>query len=718
MDTLTPHFALTGDAEIDEVCPSHPRLLNEVAVVAVDSTRLMLVGGLGAPLLGRRLGALDVLAFLSELDGSRPLAQLCAHHLPAVSERKSLLYLLLRHGLLEQSAPAAPVATQPETASYLAKVMDQTRIHNRRADVVAAFSRPVGMLGAGPFRRQLTLALLQAGLNVSAGAPGTPACALTIAILDDTTSQDEWIDSLQAQHAAVLLVCPRGPALDVGPLLINRGSCTTACYRASCGSLGHGVEPATRALWLAIVCNVVVLLNSGTSPLSLVNNFIRYQLHGAQMRTTAHPVPRRHVLGAAAIPLAVPDRPEHLQRLERHSRVAVPPRRLIGVKNHDVHYAGRHMAAAKQFPLPHGDAGKAISMANATPSQGLLLQLMIRAFGYWSDAHGNQRRVCPSGGNLGAAEGMVVWHDAARQRTSLLRYVPVVDRLEPVADGPMTAPAGAAEYEIVCLANIEKARQKYFDFGASLAFLDGGVAAAFLHTAALTAGLPPTFRYGGVEQDWIRDLLNYRRHYYVFVWRAALPSIVTAPAQWEQLDQLLRRRRAARDCPHLSLAAPRVAALLDEARPQPGDDAEAALLSCLRPILVLEQAGRCASYEWIDGGGLRWCADSAISADAPGQELLSQRNLSRAAGRLFMLADLPRVLGMQGAGGHDRLLTLTGQWMGAFWLAIEREQLQGCPAGATIESDLLSHLPPAYAHLFSLFAFTFGSAGETAPCSA
>lgn len=718
MDHMMPPFALTGDAEIDEACPSHPHLLSEVAVVVVDSTRLMLVGGLGAPMVGRQLGALDVLAFLSELDGTRALEQLCADHLPNALERKRLLYLLLRNGLLEQSAPLAPLKVQAETASYLAKVMDQTRIHNRRQEAIAAFLRPIGMLGAGPFCRKLTLALQHAGLSVSVCAPGMPACALTIALLDETTRYDQLVDRLQDRHAAVLLVCPRGPALDVGPLLTNRGSCTTACYRASCTGLGYGVAPAQGPIWLAILCNVIVLLNSGTSPLSLVNNFIRYQLHGAQLHTAAYPVPRRHAVGATLTALADPCRAEHLQRLERHSRVALPPRRLIGVKNHDVHYAGQHVAAAKQFPLPHGDAGKVISLANATPSQGLLLQLIIRAFGYWRDADGNQRRICPSGGNLGAAECIVVRHDHARQRTSLLRYVPVVDWLEPVAAAPMTDLAGVAEYEIVCLANIEKARQKYFDFGPNLAFLDGGIGAAFLHAAALSAGLPLTFNYGPVAQDWVRDLLNHRRHYYAFVWRSGLPPMLTAPAQWDHFDRLLRQRRAARNCTRLHLAAPRIAALLAQARPQPGNGAEVALLSCLRPILVIEQAGQCASYEWVEGGGLRLCADSAITADAPGQQLLSQRNLSRAAGRLFMLADLPLVLNMQGVGGHDRLLTLTGQWIGSFWLAIERQRLHGCPAGATIESDLLSHLPPAFAHLFSLFAFTFGSAGDAESCRA
>ncbi|MBP1202522.1 hypothetical protein JOD97_000536 [Duganella sp. 1411] len=717
MDRITQSFALTGDAEIDEVCPSHPRVLDEVAVVVVDSTRLMLVGGLGAPMLARRLGALDVLAFLSELDGTRALEQLCAAHLPAAPERKRLLYLLLRHGLLEQPAAPAPVAVRAETVRYLAKRMDQTRIHNRRPDVVAAFLRPVGMLGAAHFRHQLTLTLRQAGLTVCDHAPGMPAHALTIAILDEATPPDAWIDRLQGDNAAVLLVCPRGPALDVGPLLTSRGSCTTACYRASCDGLGYEDDPATRPAWLAIVSNVVVLLNSSTSPLSLVNNLIRYQLHDGQMRTTAFPVPRRNAIGATPIALAVPDSPGLLPRLERHSRIAVPPRRLVGVKHHDVHYAGHHVAAAKQLPLPHGDAGKVISMANATPSQRLLLQLLIRSFGYWTDAHGDQRRICPSGGNLGAAEGMVVWHDPARRRTILLRYVPVVDWLEPVADAPMTEAAGVDEYDIVCLVNVEKARQKYFDFGCNLAYLDGGVGAAFLQASAQAAGLPLAFRYGDVAPDWIGDLLDHRRHYYGYAWRAGLPSIATAPVQWDQFDSLLRRRRAARHCTRLDLAAPRIATLLGQARPRPDDGAESALLSCLRPILVLEQAGRCATYEWLADGALRLCPGSTIAADAPGQELLSQRNLSRAAGRLFMLADVPLVLTTQGTGGHDRLLTLTGQWIGAFWLAIEREGLHGCPAGAAIESDLLSHLPTAYAHLFSVFAFTFGNTGEAPPCS-
>jgi len=717
MDRIVPPFALTGDAEIDEACPTHPRLLNEVAVVVIDRARLMLVGGLGAPMIARQHGELDVLDFLSGLDGTRTLEQLCGGHLPAASTRKSLLYFLLRHGLLEQSGPAAPAAVPPETVSYLAKVMDQTRIHNRRAAVVAAFLRPIGLLGAGPLCHQLARTLRQAGLTVSDYVPGAPVCALTIAILDDVTSRDAWIDRLQGLDAAVLLVCPRGRTLDVGPLLTNRGACTTACYRFCCHGLEDRAEAAIAPLWLALLSNVIVLVNSGTSPLSLVNNFVRYELHGAQIRTTAHPVPRLHALGATPAAIAVSDQPENWQRLERHSRIAVPPRRLIGVKHHDVHYAGRHIASAKQFPLPHGEPGRAISLANATSVQSMLLQLIIRAFGYRIDAYGNQRRVCPSGGNLGAAECLVIAHDQAQRRASVWRYVPVLDWLEPVADAPLTTVVQGPEYEIICVVNVEKARQKYFDFGHNLAFLDGGFGAAFVHAAALIAGLPLSLRYEPVAQDWVRELLHHRRHYYAFAWRASFPPVVSPPVQWEQFDSLLGQRRAVRDCTRLDLAVPQIAALLGQARPQPVNGADIALLACLRPLLVLEQAGQCTSYEWRQDSGLRLCIDSTIGVDAPGQELLSQRNLSRAAGRLFMLADLPYVLNTQGPGGHDRLLTLTGQWIGSFWLSIECQQLHGCPAGATIESDLLRHLPTALAHLFCLFAFTFGNAGDAAPCT-
>lgn len=732
MDRLTARFALTGDPEIDQACPSHPRLLDEVVVVAIDGARLMLVGGLSAPVLARHIGALDVLAFLRQLDGSRTLAQLCASHLPAPEQRKRLLYRLLRHGLLEQPARGAP-ALEAHTAAFLARVMDQTRIHQCRDDAAAAFLRPLGLLGGGPFGRALALALQQCGLTVIDDAPGAPPCHLTIALLDGAGTLDARIDRLQGAGAAVLLVSARALTLDIGPLLVNRGCCTTACYRASGGAPGDPPPDALSAAWLATVCNAVVLLASGTASMSLVNNFIRYQIDGGAIGTSAHPVARRHALGGAPgdatdsargdalrdAPrgaLAAPLGAEQLQRLERHSRVAVPPRRLIGVKNYDQHYAPKNLLAAKQLPLPHGDAGSAIFLGNASAPQRLLLELIIRAFGYWPDADGQARRICPSGGNLGAAECLVLWHDQAGRRTRLLRYVPLADWLEPLADVPL-AGAGAPEYAVVCVANVEKARQKYADFGLSLGLLDGGMSAAFFQAAALAADQPIALGYGPLPGGVLGDMIAQRGHYYRFAWRAALPSLAALPAQWERFDSLLRQRRAVRDCPRLDLAVAGIGALLRQARPGVGDAADAALLACLHPLLVVERAGVCATYEWVDGAGLRLCPDSTIGPDGAGQELLSQRNLSRAAGRLFMLADLPRLLNMQGAAGHDRLLTLTGQWIGSFWLAIESRQLRGCPAGATIESDLLNHLPAAYGHLFTVFAFTFGNAGEAGACS-
>ncbi|NHZ91855.1 hypothetical protein F2P45_23025 [Massilia sp. CCM 8733] len=714
MAGLTPRFALTGDAELDDAFPSHPRLLGELAVAAIDDTRLMLVGGLGAPVVGRRFGALDVLAFLRQLDGTRTLEQLCADHLAAAYERKRLLCWLQQHGLLEQPAGPMPAALDAHTCAFLAKVMNQTRIHRRRSDAAAAFLRPIGMLGAGRFRHELSLALQGCGLNVVDCMPGAPPCGTTIAVLDGTAEPDAQVARLQAGGAAVLLVRARALSLDVGPLLANRGCCTMACYRAAAGAAGDGVEGATLPLWAGIACHAVMLLNSGAAPFSLLNNFLRYQLDNGHIGCGTHPVARLHALDDSPCAIAAADRPASLHRLERHSRAAVPPRRMIGVKSYEQHYAPKNILAARQFPLPHGAAGKAISMANATAPQRLLLQLITRAFGYWSDAAGNRRRICPSGGNLGAAECLVVWRDQARRRTRLMRYVPVVDWIEPLAEAPLDG-AGRAEYEIVCLANTEKIRQKYGDSGLSLGLLDSGFGAAFLQAAALVAGHALTPTCTPFEAHWLRDIVEHRRHYYNFAWRADLPPVSAAPVQWDRFDRLLRQRSAARDCSRLDLAVPDIAALLRQARPRPGDPAAAALLSSLHPILVIERAGVCATYEWEDDGGLRPCPGSTLSRDGPDQELLSQRNLSQAAGRLFMLADLARVLRTQGPAGHDQLLTLIGQWIGSFWLAIESRRLRGCPSGAAVESDLLNHLPPSCGHLFNLFAFTFGNARESTP---
>ncbi|NHZ32527.1 hypothetical protein [Massilia rubra] len=712
MASLTPRFALTGDAELDDAFPSQPRLLDEVAVAAIDDTRLMLVGGLGAPVVGRRFGALDVLAFLRQLDGTRTVEELCADHLAGAYERKRLLCWLQQHGLLEQPAAPTPAALDAHTGAFLAKVMNQTRIHQRRSDAAAAFLRPVSMLGSGRFRRELSLALRGCGLNVVDCMPGAPPCHMTIAVLDGTTGLDKQVARLQAAGAAVLLVSVRALSLDVGPLLANRGCCTTACYRAAAGAVDDACQAATLPLWAGIVCNALVLLNSGSTPFSLLNNFIRYQLDNGHLGCSTHPVARLHALGDAPHAIAAVDRPASLQRLERHSRAAVPPRRMIGVKSYEQHYAPKNILAAKQFPLPHGDAGKVISMASASPPQRLLLQLVTRAFGYWSDAAGNRRRICPSGGNLGAAECMVVWRDQSRRRTRLMRYVPVVDWLEPLAEASLDG-AGQAEYAIVCLANTEKIRQKYGDFGLSLGLLDSGFGAAFLQAAALAAGHALTPTCQPFEAPWLRDIVEHRRHYYNFAWRADLPCVSAAPIEWDRFDRLLRQRSAARDCSELDLAVPDIAALLRQSRPRPGDRAAAALMSSLHPILVIERAGVCVTYQWADEGNLLPCPGSTLSRDGPDQELLSQRNLSQAAGRLFMLADLSRVLHTHGPAGHDQLLVLIGQWIGSFWLAIESRRLRGCPAGAAVESDLLTHLPPSCAHLFNLFAFTFGNAPET-----
>ena len=710
-------FALTGDAEIDDVCPSYPRILSEVSILQIDGARLMLVGGLCAPIIARRLGALDVMQFLSEIDGSRSLHTLCAPQLPTHEERKRLLYFLLRSSLLEQPSMEAGTSSGcQQMDSFLAKVMDQTRIHNRRQDVIEAFQRPVGVVGTGPFFNALQQTLSTLGLEVrtyssASHVPPSFSQQWVIIVLDADSAGDALVHRLQRENVYVLLVCPHGDALDIGPILSNRGTCTIACYRATCIDRPYILDPKFSPLWLANVCSVMVLLNSGTSPLSLINNFMRYQVTPHGISTSNESVARRFALGNRLESLHTTLEQNQMQRLDRHSKTAVPPRRLIGVKSHDVHYAPHNISAAKHFPLPHADECLAITASNATSAQTTLLRLIANAFGYWQDANGNTKRICPSGGNLGAAECLVLWRDQTNRRATLFRYVPIHGRLEPIGHAPFAVAqeSGAAEYEIMCISNTEKTRHKYFDFGMSLAFLDGGISAAFMQAGAQAADQPLAFAYSPIPEQWVRDILHHRRHYYSFVWRANLASVSHhILPNLDAFDRLLHRRRASRDCRRLAMKVDQIAELLEQNRPTAQDGIAAALLQFLRPVLIVEQGGDCISYEFMADGSLRQLIDSDITVDGPEQELLSQRNLSQAAARVFMLADLVQVLRTFGDGGHDQLLTLTGQWIGGFWLALEAKQHPGCPAGAMIESDLLSNLPSDFANLFSLFAFTFG----------
>lgn len=711
-----PVFFLTGDAEIDSVCPTHPQILQEVTMIEMDDGRLMLLGGLSAPIFPRRVGTVDVAAFFQQIDGSRSIEHLCADHLPGAQERRRLVFMLLRNGLLEQPTDGDHdhAKLNRNTLAYLAKVMDQTRVYNRRSDIAAALEHPIMIAGEKSFCDDLRSALTDIGLRSSAyEADADTAAKFAIVVLTNDSAQDALVLQLQRRGVPVLLVSPRANALDIGPLLINRGTCTVACYRADTLDRAYATDPRYRALWLATACNMILLLHSATAPVSLINNFIRYEVAAGGIKSSRIAVVRRFALGADIMPMHTLQDPELLKRLERYSKIALPPRRIIGVKGHDAHYAPKNIAAAKELPLAHANPDRALTPDNADRVQLRLFKLIKRSFGYMENKDGYLKRICPSGGNLGAAECLVIWRNTARKTMNVLRYIPEMHILEPLVQGALNVSLqNLPEYEIVCLANSEKTRRKYAEFGSNLAFLDSGIAAAFLSVTAKAEGQALTISYTPSEDSTVRQVIESRSNSYEFVWRAELlpsdPVSEDADSRMNTLDRILDQRRAVRDCVGLDLSLDVLEGVLRCSMPLTRDQRSADLLAGLVPILHVKLNGVYATYVFDCEHGLRILADSTLTHDQPGQELLSQRNLSEAPGKLFILTELPKVLELFGTGGHDQVLTLTGQWIGAFWLEIERRQHCGCPAGATIESDLLSNLPVEYGALFNLFSFTFG----------
>ena len=67
---------LTGDIEIDSVLPERPSLLEELMLVPCGVERVILLGGLNAPMLPTFDRGLDVMRFLQQLDGSRTMSEL------------------------------------------------------------------------------------------------------------------------------------------------------------------------------------------------------------------------------------------------------------------------------------------------------------------------------------------------------------------------------------------------------------------------------------------------------------------------------------------------------------------------------------------------------------------------------------------------------------------------------------------------------------------
>ncbi|WLI88121.1 nitroreductase family protein [Massilia sp. R2A-15] len=531
-----------------------------------------------------------------------------------------------------------------------------------------------------------------------------------IGIREDA-DQSADIDVLLERGQIVLPVRFHGAVLDIGPVLATQGGSHYEDYRHSLGGATPAAPEANRRLLADLAVQMLLLLNARTVPLQLNHNLLRFSMAKGQPRTERLPLLRGQ-------PLLATLGAECRDRLTRQARIAVPSLNRVGTKTHEGHYAPENLAVAKELPVAIGQAALHGGTAAAGIRTAVLLEVLECAFGYRSTQKDIASRLCPTGGNLGSPECLVLVK--RNGQTSILRYIPLKHQLELVHSGAAREePAVADSIHVVCIGNREKTTRKYHEFGENLACIDAGVALAFFKNAAEVRGLAVTLDENGPIEPVLDEVLSLRTEYYRVMWTSQVSDAGLGPrlggtclGARRKLEQRVAARKACRLYDASNVQMKMVVSLLREATPALSPGLREQALAQLT-VVIRARSGQRYHLHALTAGAAPSLLRLPLADAHHDTCLFMQTRLAEAPVQLFFLTPLHRILERHGPEGHDASLSVAGEWVARLWLRLAENGLAGCPCGAVVEDDLLAQLPPQFARHFNLFAFVFGRESAT-----
>jgi hypothetical protein len=695
-------LSLSGDPEIDATLPQRPRVIHELIWFILDRERLLVIGTLNGLIAPQRFGDVTLVDFANKADGTRTIEELvCDADGQIDEERRLALLLLFSRGLIEDALDDGTDENMNVPAlPFLARIMDQTRACRSRRSLVDHVRRPIGLVAAPD---TVVTFLRTSGVNsFGCSLASTDSNELTVIFVEPATDFS-LVERLRRASQPILLISAERDELRIGPMLLGPGTTSLSiCRQIHSGNSDQG---AYADLWDIVVANAILLIHSRTAPVSLLNQYIRYRRTDTGLESETMPLMRR-----------VADSLESsaLDRLARQSAVAVLPARYSGYKAYEVHYSPSYLAAS-QLVLRPADANDP-STATAFP-QDLLKALEI-GFGYRTNGNALVRN-CPTGGNLGSPEAMVVDFDAELGLETLYRFVSCPASLERVAQCAWPPPPGSSSYRVVAsIGNAAKLRFKYKALGDNVVHLDAGIASSFFGAAvASLTGLTPRFELHRINDGLLGRYLAIRQGVYTQTWRTKIPSSVDGRLRsasdstaFGSLLDVVEQRRATRELLAADLGEEDMRTLL-QSMPCDFEETGREILSLFRLIFFINERGRSLTLLFsVSDGELSF---EPLPRVVDRGQMISQTLLAQAPAKLFFFVDLPELLRRYGHDGHDNALALCGAWIGRLWLKAHMQGLAGCPAGAVAESEILSQLEPAKAESwFSLSCFALGRSAK------
>lgn len=698
---------LTGDPEIDATVPRYPKVLPEITWLTVSATRVMAMGGLTAPIYPARVKCLSLLEFVQQLDGRTALEDWLAAEGELLEARHYYLRNLFQAGLLEcGDGPEQPVRGAADGLSaFLARTLDQTRLNNRRDQALQLLHEPLAVQDLAP---ELVANLRELGMNL-VHVDQARVGQFALLGIEPGQDQDTAVEAMLAQGCIVIPVFFHGAAVDIGPILATQGGSRYADYRTHFLSAPALAEAPRRAALAALAAQFVLLLGARTSPIQLSHTVLRISLDAGRPSVERLPLVREQALAVGLCP-------ESQDRLARHARISVPSLRYVGTKAHEVHYSPKNLAVAREVPVAAEESAQ-VPAASRSVKTARLLAVIERAFGYRSVKKYGASRICPTGGNLGSPECLVLIKRGAEAR--VYRYIPVKNALEPVSLGlRLDAPVVQEEVSVICLGNREKTTRKYNEFGENLACIDSGVALAYFKASAEVTGLEFKLDEDGPQDPVLAQVLDARSGHYRLMWsgrvrEAGLGSRLGGYfGRRRALDRRIEARKAHRLYCATEVGLDRVEDLLVQAIPALPAGPRRQVLAPLTAVALVKTGGRYQVHALQAGAPAPRLERLPVAARDQVAGLFMQTRLSDAPVQVFFLTPLHQVLAAHGPQGHDTSLSLAGEWVARLWLELAEHGLVGCPCGAAVESDLLAQLPPRFADHYNLFSFVFGQAAS------
>jgi hypothetical protein len=686
---------LLGDPELDFDVPQLPRVLPELIWSSVDNARLLVMGTTNGLIVPKHIGDIELVDFANQVDGTRTVEELvCDAEGQIDGNRRLALSLLFVHGLLEDcSSDASDRGVPATTLAFLARIMDQTRVCRSRGALVERLRRPLGLVGAP---EAVTTYLRASGVNASttdlSRADDFDLCVIFVNAKTDFS----LVEGLNKRLRPLLLISVQEHELRVGPMVLGPGTASMSVCREIHGGSACSSDAE---LWDIVAANAVLLIHSGTAAVNLLSQYVSYRLNGGSLGSKLITLPRT--------------RPDNLEaaareRLVRQSAIAAPPARYAGYKAYEIHYTPSFLEASQQIPRAVDDSNVLTGIA----ANACLLKALDLAFGYRADRERLVRN-CPTGGNLGSPEALVVDFDHAGREQVLYRFLSSPARLERIARSNWDPPPGSCTCRVVAsIGNATKLRFKYRDFGDNLVHIDAGIASAFFSRgfSALTGG-QPRFELARTSGDILGRYLADRNRVYALTWTATLPLVAVRAGEsraYRKLRKVIRARRAARKLEPAGLHRNEIIGLIERTAPREFEHIGWEIIPWVRLLVLIDEPNeRSTILLSIKNGAL---SSQLLDLVVDRGETISQRLLAAAPIKIFFLLDLPEILRRFGAESHDNALALCGAWVGALWLEAEIHGLAGCPAGVVAESEILSQMKDESAQSwFCLVSFVLGA---------